>query len=292
MKHTCLHVRWRPAPVELKGDERRSRRGRHQGARRPHPRPSPTARRRSATASPRCGGQGHHAGAEGRSRVKLTERLDWLEAKGNRPNGTGETRASRAPSRRPSRAYLRQGDRAPEAELKVLTVSSDTQGGYLAPTEMSRRVHPRPRRVLADPHARHGAHHHGAGGELSQAHRHHQREVEGRDAAAGGQRAELRPGGNPDPARSTPSSTSPISCSPIPAARRKPKCGFALAEDFGQEEGLAFVSGNGVLEPGRPAHRRRHRRDAERPRDESLRRPAHRADVCAAGGVPVPAAPG
>ncbi len=108
----------------------------------PSPRPSPTARRRSATVSPRSEGKGTTPEPKDDPLSKLTERLDKLEAKGNRPNGTGETKGEPSTEQKAFATYLRQGDRAPEAELKVLTVSSDTQGGYLAPTEMSGRVHP------------------------------------------------------------------------------------------------------------------------------------------------------
>ena len=64
---------------------------------------------------------------------KLADRLDKLEAKANRPAGT-ETKDVSAESKAFG-DYLRLGDRAPE--IKTLTVSSDPQGGYLAPTEMA-----------------------------------------------------------------------------------------------------------------------------------------------------------
>jgi len=67
----------------------------------------------------------------------LGKRLDDIETKLNRPNI--QTRKDDEPSAETKAfaSYLRQGDRAPAEELKTLVVSSDPQGGYLAPTEMS-----------------------------------------------------------------------------------------------------------------------------------------------------------
>jgi len=70
--------------------------------------------------------------------TKLVERLDKLEAKGNRPNGGGtEEKVEPTVERKAFAAYLRHGSAAPADELKVLTVASDPQGGFLAPSEMS-----------------------------------------------------------------------------------------------------------------------------------------------------------
>ncbi|MBB5045934.1 HK97 family phage major capsid protein [Rhodopseudomonas rhenobacensis] len=69
---------------------------------------------------------------------KLTERLDKIEAKVNRPGATDKTKDEQAESEKKAfHSYLRQGDRADPVELKTLIVSSDPQGGYLAPTELS-----------------------------------------------------------------------------------------------------------------------------------------------------------
>lgn len=67
---------------------------------------------------------------------KITERLDKLEAKLNRP-ATGEQKAEPSEERKAFASYLRRGRETPEAELKALSVSSDPQGGYLAPAELS-----------------------------------------------------------------------------------------------------------------------------------------------------------
>lgn len=67
---------------------------------------------------------------------KVIERLDKLEAKASRPNPDNDDKEP-SEERKAFASYLRQGDRTPAEELKTLTVSSDTQGGYLAPAEMS-----------------------------------------------------------------------------------------------------------------------------------------------------------
>jgi len=67
---------------------------------------------------------------------KITDRLDKLEAKANRP-GTTETKTEPTEQRKAFGAYLRYGSNAPADDLKTLIVSNDEQGGYLAPPEMS-----------------------------------------------------------------------------------------------------------------------------------------------------------
>lgn len=67
---------------------------------------------------------------------KLTERLDKIEAKVNRP-GTGDEKLEPSVERKAFDEYLRHGKEAGADTLKTLTVSSDPQGGYLAPNEMS-----------------------------------------------------------------------------------------------------------------------------------------------------------
>lgn len=69
--------------------------------------------------------------------TKLADRLDKLEAKANRPGGGKPADPDKDVQRKAFGAYLRHGNGAPADELKTLTVSSDTQGGYFAPAEMS-----------------------------------------------------------------------------------------------------------------------------------------------------------
>lgn len=70
---------------------------------------------------------------------KLADRLDKLEAKANRP-GAGQRHDNDNDGKLETKAfaaYLRDGKAADPLELKTLIVSSDPQGGYLAPTEFS-----------------------------------------------------------------------------------------------------------------------------------------------------------
>ena len=70
----------------------------------------------------------------------LVARLDKLEAKANRHQGTTEGKAEPTEERKAFAAYLRQGDKIAEEDRKALNVTSDTQGGFLAPPEMSSEV--------------------------------------------------------------------------------------------------------------------------------------------------------
>lgn len=70
---------------------------------------------------------------------KLGERIDKVEAKANRAKGDGGEDDDEAAEieRKAFGTYLRLGSAAPADEIKALTVSSDPQAGYLAPAEMS-----------------------------------------------------------------------------------------------------------------------------------------------------------
>ena len=67
----------------------------------------------------------------------LVERMDKIEAKANRAKGEKDEKADPSAERKAFAAYLNRGDAAPADELKTLTVSSDPQGGYLAPPEVA-----------------------------------------------------------------------------------------------------------------------------------------------------------
>ncbi|WP_126974646.1 phage major capsid protein [Frigidibacter oleivorans] len=73
---------------------------------------------------------------------KLADRLDKLEAKANRPHGDAKGGDDKEPSveRKAFANYLRLGNQIGAEDQKALTVSSDTQGGYLAPPEISSEV--------------------------------------------------------------------------------------------------------------------------------------------------------
>lgn len=69
---------------------------------------------------------------------KLKTRIADLETKANRPGSDKEQKSEdSAAETKAFGAYLRLGNQAPPEELKTLQVSSDPQGGYLAPGEMS-----------------------------------------------------------------------------------------------------------------------------------------------------------
>lgn len=71
--------------------------------------------------------------------VSLTKRLETAETALARPNIVRAANDNKEPTdeQKAFGAYLRHGKEAGPEELKTLTVSSDPQGGYLAPAEMS-----------------------------------------------------------------------------------------------------------------------------------------------------------
>ncbi len=71
---------------------------------------------------------------------KLIERLDRIEARAQRPGGGTEEPKEPGIERKAFASYLRYGDRTPVEELKTLTVSSDPQGGFIAPNEISTEI--------------------------------------------------------------------------------------------------------------------------------------------------------
>ncbi|SCW34070.1 phage major capsid protein [Ancylobacter rudongensis] len=179
--------------------------------------------------------------------AKLNERLDKIEAKMNRPGGT-ETKGEPSVEQKAFGAYMRHGDRAPDAELKVLTVSSDTQGGYLAPTEMSAEfirdlVEFSPIRTLATVRTtvapavsypkRTGITNAKWKGETQA--------QEGSEPAFGQVEIPIRE------VNTYVDVSNQLLADSGGVAEAEVR--LALAEDFGQKEGLAFVSGNGVLQP-------------------------------------------
>ncbi|WP_035026604.1 phage major capsid protein [Gemmobacter nectariphilus] len=70
----------------------------------------------------------------------LVARLDKLEAKANRPQGGTDDPKEPTAERKAFAAYLRLGDAITAEEQKALNQSSDPQGGYLAPAELSSEV--------------------------------------------------------------------------------------------------------------------------------------------------------
>lgn len=179
--------------------------------------------------------------------LKLNERLDKIEAKMNRPGGT-EAKGEPSVEQKAFAAYMRHGDRAPEVELKTLTVSSDTQGGYLAPTEMSTEfirdlVEFSPIRTLATVRTttapavsypkRTGITNAKWKGETQA--------QEGSEPSFGQAEIVIRE------VNTYVDVSNQLLADSGGAAEAEVR--LALAEDFGQKEGLAFVSGDGVTAP-------------------------------------------
>ncbi|MEW9838084.1 phage major capsid protein [Mesorhizobium marinum] len=183
--------------------------------------------------------------------VKLVERFDKLEAKFNRPAAAnsnapaGDNDNSVSEERKAFQNYLRNGKDA--LDVKTLVVSNDTQGGYLAPAEVSAEflrdlVEFSPMRSLATV----------------------------RQTAAPGVILPKRIGrtnalwkGETQPTTAsgptfgqvelatkeigTHTDISNWLAEDAPAAEAEVR--MSLAEDFGEKEGAAFVNGEGVLSP-------------------------------------------
>jgi HK97 family phage major capsid protein len=72
--------------------------------------------------------------------AKLTDRLDKIEAKVNRPGVDKEEKAEPTAEKKAFASYLRNGDKLPDEERKALTVANDTSGGYLAPADFQTEI--------------------------------------------------------------------------------------------------------------------------------------------------------
>lgn len=178
----------------------------------------------------------------------LAARLDKLEAKMNRPTGGGDQKAEPTAERKAFGTYLRLGNAAPAEELKALSVSSDAQGGYLAPAELSTEflrdlVEFSPIRAIASVRST---------GSPSVA---YPRRTGITNATW---RGEMQPQTGSEPsfgqtevvmkelATFVDISNQLLADS---AGQADSEVRLALAEDFGQKEGAAFLKGDGVLAP-------------------------------------------
>lgn len=179
---------------------------------------------------------------------KIAGRLDKIEAKINRPGGTKEDAPEASVERKAFKAYLRHGNAAPADELKALTVSADPQGGYLAPSEMSTEfvrdlVQFSPIRAVASVR------------------------TTGAPSVIYPRRTGITNAKWKGEGQTSEASEPAFGQLEIPvkemntyvdisnqlladsAGQAEAEVRLALAEDFGQKEALAFVSGSGVLEP-------------------------------------------
>lgn len=179
---------------------------------------------------------------------KLGERLDKIEAKLNRPAGGERKGGEPTPERKAFGTYLRLGPAAPADELKTLVVSSDPQGGYLAPAEMSTEfirelVEFSPIRSLAGVRTtvapsvqypkRTGITNAKWKGETQTS--------EASEPSFGQLEIVVKE------VNTYVDISNRLLADSAGAAEAEVR--LALVEDFGQKEGLAFVEGNGVLEP-------------------------------------------
>lgn len=175
------------------------------------------------------------------------DRADDLETKLARPNiQTSQDEPSA--ERKAFWSYLRNGDRAPADELKTMTVSSDPSGGYMAPGEVSAEfirnlVEFSPVRGLASVRQT-------SAPSVSYPRRDSVTNALWRGETQAQTASEPTFGQVEIPAREL-NTYVDISNQLLAdsAGAAEAEVRLALAEDFGQKEGLAFVKGVGPLAP-------------------------------------------
>ncbi|MDI4664541.1 phage major capsid protein [Xanthobacter autotrophicus] len=179
---------------------------------------------------------------------KLVERLDKIEAKLNRPATSEKKVDELSLERKAFGTYLRHGDRTPADELKTLTVSSDPQGGYLAPAEMSTEfirnlVEFSPIRTVASIRTT------GAPSVMYPA-RTGVTNAKWKGETQTSEASEPGFGQVEIPVREI-NTFVPISNQLLAdsGGGAEAEMRLALAEDFGKKEGAAFLTGDGVLQP-------------------------------------------
>lgn len=181
--------------------------------------------------------------------TKLVDRLDKLEAKSNRVQGKPEGGAEPTEEHKAFAAYLRHGqDRAAPEDLKALTVSSDPQGGYLAPAEMSTEfirnlVELSPIRSVASVRqtAAPSVIYPTRTGVTNAKWKGETQSQEGSQPGFGQSEVPVK-----ELNTYVDISNELLADS---AGQAEAEVRAALAEDFAQKEGLAFVAGDGVLQP-------------------------------------------
>jgi len=193
--------------------------------------------------------KGDAAASETKAETKaLGTRLDKIEARLNRPAGGGQAGNEPTVERKAFGAYLRSGAAAPADELKALTVSSDPQGGYLAPAELSSEfirdlVEFSPIRALASVRAT-------AAPSVVYPRRTGITNAKWKGETQASEASEPGFGQLEIPVKEV-NTYVDISNALLAdsAGQADAEVRLALAEDFGQKEGAAFVAGDGVLEP-------------------------------------------
>lgn len=178
--------------------------------------------------------------------TKLTERLDRIEAKINRPSGKPANDNEPDLETKAFAAYLRNPNSI--IETKTLRVSDDTRGGYLAPVEFTQEfvrdlVPFSPIRSVASVKQT-------SFGSVSLIKRTGITNAKWKGELADSEESEPAFGGLDIPVREI-NTYVDISNQLLQdvSADVNGEVRLALAEDFGQKEGLAFVSGAGPLQP-------------------------------------------
>jgi len=200
----------------------------------------------------RTAAEQHRADLDTRMATELRtrdERIAALETRLNRP-GTQQQENRDEPSAetRAFGTYLRMGNATPAEELRTLTVSSDPQGGYLAPGETSTEfvrnlVEFSPIRALATVRTT-------AAPSVSYPKRTSVTNAKWKGEGQTSEASEPGFGQVEIPAREVNTFTD-ISNALLAdsGGAAEAEVRLALAEDFGQKEGLAFVKGAGPLQP-------------------------------------------
>jgi HK97 family phage major capsid protein len=181
---------------------------------------------------------------------KLDDRIKALETKANRPGGNSEKKddETAVEEKKAFGTYLRLGNQTPPDELKALTVSSDPQGGYLAPTEMTTEFI---REITLVSPVRSVASVRSTGapsqtypkrtGITNAKWKGEKQAQEGSEPAFGQAEIVVK-----EVNTYVDVSNQLLADS---AGQADSEVRLALSEDFGQKEGAAFVNGNGALEP-------------------------------------------
>ncbi|KEP68530.1 capsid protein [Thioclava dalianensis] len=179
--------------------------------------------------------------------TKLVERLDKLEAKSNRPDPKETKDDEPTAERKAFVSYLRYGDRLSDEDRKALNVSSDPQGGYLAPAELSSEII---RDLVEFSPIRSVASVRGTSapsviyptrGDITNAKWHGEMQEREESTITFGQK-ELEP-----KEMSTFVDISNRLMADAPQAETEVR--MALSEDFGKKEAAAFVNGTGGIQP-------------------------------------------
>jgi HK97 family phage major capsid protein len=181
---------------------------------------------------------------------KIDDRIKALETKANRPGGPDDrsTKEVDEAEHKAFGAYLRLGNATPAEELKTLIVSSDTQGGYLAPKEMATEfirdlVQVSPVRSIASVRST-------ASPSVSYPKRTGITNAKWKGETQTQEASEPSFGQAEIPVREVNTfvdvSNQLLADS---GGEAEAEVRLALSDDFGQKEGAAFVNGDGVLQP-------------------------------------------